>query len=111
MKKALSKKNLWERILPLLKSTLRPQIGFIPTQWFLGRSFRKNCSFVRDAQWWSVERAQEYQLGKLREILKLAYKKTSFYRHLFDSVGFQLGDLRSLKDMNPLPRIDKQTSL
>lgn len=91
-----------------LKSTLGAGLGLFPTKWLLGKSFRENCKFVRDAQWWSVERAREYQLNKLREMLKIAYEKTEFYRRTFDSVGFNPGDMKSLDDMNRLPTINKQ---
>ncbi len=102
MKKALSKKNLWDKTSLLLKSTLGAVLGLFPTKWLLGKSFRENCKFVHDAQWWSAEQAREYQLNKLREILKLAYERTKFYRLMFDSVGFHPRDLKSLDDMNHL---------
>jgi len=108
MKKALSKKNLWDKTPPLIKSTLGAGLGLFPPKWLLGKSFRENCKFVRDAQWWPVERAREYQFNKLREMLKLAYERTKFYRRMFDSVGFHPRDLKSLDDMNKLPTIDKQ---
>ena len=108
MKKALSRKNLWEKAPPLLKSTLGRSLGLIPPKWLLGRSFRENCRFVRDAQWWSAERTREYQLNKLREILNLAYEKTEFYHRMFDSTGFCPSDLHSLEEMSQLPTIDKQ---
>ena len=108
MKKALSKKNLWEKTPPLLKSTLGKGLGLFPPKWLLGKIFRENCKFVRDAQWWTVDRAREYQLNRLREILKLAYKRTKFYRQTFDSVGFHPCDIKSLADMNHLPTIDRQ---
>jgi phenylacetate-CoA ligase len=108
MKRALSKKNLWEKTPPLLKSTLGRCLGLIPPKWLLGRSFTENCKFVRDAQWWPAERAREYQLKKLREILILAYEKTGFYRRMFDSVGLQPGDIKTLDNINQLPTIDKQ---
>ena len=108
MKRALSKKNLWEKTPPLLKSTFGRGLGLIPPKWLLGRSFRVNRRFVRDAQWWPAERAREYQVKKLRKILILAYEKTRFYRRMFDSVGFRPGDVRTLDDMNQLPAIDKQ---
>ena len=108
MKKALSKKNLWENAPPLLKSTLGRGLGLFPLPWLLGKSFRENCKFVRDAQWWPAERAREYQLNKLREVLELAYEGTKFYRRMFGSVGFHPRDLKSLDAMNQLPKIDKQ---
>jgi len=108
MKKALSKKNLWDKTPLLLKSTLGAGLGLFPTKWLLGKSFRTIRKFIHNAQWWSAEQAREYQLNKLSEMLKLAYEKTIFYRNTFDSVGFHPRDIKSLDDMNQLPTIDKQ---
>jgi phenylacetate-CoA ligase len=108
MKKALSKKNLWEQTPLLIKSTLGRGLGLIPLKWLLGKSFRTNYKFVQEAQWWSLEQYKEYQLRKLREILKLAYERTKFYRRIFDNVGFNPGDFQSLDHMNKLPTIDKR---
>ncbi len=108
MKKVLSKKNLWEKTPSWIKSTLGRGLGLIPPKWLLGKSFRENCKFISDAQWWSEEQAHKYQLNKLREMLKLAYEKTEFYSRMFDSVGFNPRDFQSLDDMGRLPMIDKQ---
>ncbi len=107
MKKALSKRNLWESTPGVVKSTLGRVLGIAPPAWWLGRRFREHCAFVRDAQWWSVERVQEYQLDRLREIITLAYEATRFYRRAYDNVGFQPEDIQSLDDMCQLPTIDK----
>jgi len=107
MKTALSKKNLWEKTPPLLKATLGRALGVFSPKWLLGRSFNENCKFVRDAQWWPAERTREYQLKKLREILILVYEKTGFYRRMFDSVGLQPGDIKTLDNINQLPVIDR----
>ena len=109
MKKALSKKNLWERTPAWVKSTLGRGLGLLPPAWLFGRSFREHRQFARAAQWWPVERSTEYQVGRLRAMLKLAYERTPFYRRVFDSVGFRPGDLQSLDTMHQLPTIDKQT--
>ncbi len=108
MKKALSRKNLWEKTPYLLKSTLGRGLGLVPPAWLLGRNFRESYKFVRDAQWWPIERIREYQLSKLKEILKLAYEKTKFYRRMFNKVGFHPDDFQSLDYMGKLPTIDKQ---
>ena len=82
-------------------------LGLVPAKWLLGKDFRANCKFVHDAQWWSTERAREYQLIRLREMLTLAYEKAAFYRRVFDRIGFHPGDFQSLDDMIQLPAIDK----
>lgn len=108
MKKAFSKKNLWDKTPPLLKNTIGRCLGQVPLAWLLGAKFRANCRFVEESQWWSAEQIHEYQFDKLSEIIKLAYEKTVFYRRLFDSVGFSPGDFKSLDDIKKLPTIDKQ---
>jgi phenylacetate-CoA ligase len=107
MKTALSKKNLWEKTPPLLKATLGRALGVFSAKWLLGRSFNENCKFVRDAQWWPAERTREYQLKKLHEILILAYEKTGLYRGMFDSVGLQPGDIKTLDNINQIPTVDR----
>ena len=108
MRKALSKKNLWEKTPPLLKSTLGAGLGVFPPAWLLGHKFRSSCRFVQESQWWPAQRGRQYQLDKLRHILTLAYEKTAYYRRAFDSAGFHTQDLFVLDDMKKLPIIDKQ---
>ncbi len=79
----------------------------MPPAWLFGKRFRQQYAFALEAQWWSTERAQAYQLARLREILALAYENTSYYRSSFESVGFTPGDLKTLEDVRRLPVIDK----
>jgi len=108
MKKAFSKKNLWDQTQSLVKATLGRGLGLFPIAWLLGTKFRANCRFVREAQWWPAERSREHQLKSLQSILKLAYEKTKFYHRIFDSVGFHPNDFQSLDYISRLPVIDRQ---
>jgi phenylacetate-CoA ligase len=108
MKRALSRKNLWEHAPPWLKSTLGAGLGWAPPAWWLGRSFRKNCAFLQDAQRWPAEHARLYQWEKLQGILRLAYEKAPFYRRAFDALGVRPEDIRTREDMGRLPLIDKR---
>ena len=107
MKIAISRKNIWDSTPGALKSMLGTLLGPMPQSWLLGASFRKHYKFVQEVREWSMERAREYQLDKLRDILNLAYQKTGYYRRVFDNAGFHPGDLRCLEDINKLPIIDK----
>lgn len=111
MKKALSKKNLWGCTPTVIKSTVGRVFGIAPPAWWLGSRFREHCKFLREAQRWSAERSREYQIARLREMLRLAYEKAPFCRRTFDSVGFHPKDFNSLDDMTSLPIIDKNTIL
>lgn len=111
MKAALSRKNLWDKSPSWLRATVGRGLALAPPAWLLGRRFRANCHFIADAQWWPAERAREYQLDRLRDVITLAYEKTAFYRRLYDRAGFHPRDLKSLDDMHRLPTIDKQVVL
>lgn len=107
MKKARSRKNLWEKTPAWARKILGAGLGSTPLPWLLGQEFRRKRAFAREAQWWSVDRIRQFQLDRLREILTLAYENTEFYRRAFDRVGFHPQDLRSLDDVTQLPAIDK----
>ena len=107
MRKALTRKNLWEKAPSLLKCTLGTGLGILPVKWLLGTGFRANCRLVHDAQWWPVKRARQYQLGKLREIFELAYESTEYYRRVFDSIGLHQAYIQTLDDLGRVPTIDK----
>ena len=38
--------------------------------------------FYKDAQWWSKEKIEEWQLKRLRMIVRFAYENTAGYRQL-----------------------------
>ncbi|MBW7992322.1 MAG: phenylacetate--CoA ligase family protein [Planctomycetes bacterium] len=108
MKKALSKKNLWDKTPQPFRAMLGKGLGISHPKWLLGKSFRKNCTFVDNTQYWPEEFLRAYQLNKLRKILKLAFEKSKFYRSIFDSAGFHPEDIKTLENINLLPTIEKQ---
>jgi phenylacetate-CoA ligase len=109
MKRAFSRKNLWEQLPRPFKAVLGPLLGAVPLPWLLGRRFRSRLQFVEAAQWWSADEARAYQLAQLRRILTLAYDRTPYYRRTFAAVGFAAGDLRDIEDLQRLPLIDRST--
>lgn len=109
MKLAISRKNLWQATPVAVKRGLGGLLSLAPVPLLLGRRFREHARFVAGAQWWPAERAREYQLERLRQVVALACEKTSFYRRAFAAAGFAPADLRSLEDLSRLPTIDKDT--
>jgi phenylacetate-CoA ligase len=109
MKRAISRKNLWERAPAPMKAVVGSALKLVPLPYLLGRSYREWYAFLRVAERWDTERAREYQFDQLRRILTLAYHKSPFYREQFRSVGFEPGDFKDLGDMERLPTIDKET--
>src|SRR5262245_21907479 len=73
MKRARSRKNLWEGLPEPVKSALAPALRAVPPQYLLGGAFRRALGFLGAAQWWSAEQAREWQLAELRKICDLAF--------------------------------------
>lgn len=109
MKWALSRKNLWDKLNPKIKTSLAVVLGRLPPHYLLGKDFRNNVRFLSQAQHWSRQQSSLYQLAQLRRVCLIAYQKTAFYRRMFDSVGFNPDQLKTPQDLASLPVIDKDT--
>lgn len=68
---------------------------------FLERQYRKS-------QFMSRKNLRSYQLNHLRKIVSFAYRKSRFYKELYDSNGFRPDDLVDISDINKIPIIDKR---
>lgn len=109
MKRALSRKNLWEGTSQSVRTLLGRIFSLVPPAYLMGRRFRENLRFVEEAQWWPAEQAREYQLKQLRSICTLAYERSSYYRACFEEADFHPSELRRVEDICNLPTIDKET--
>ena len=58
---------------------------------------------------WSASRLAEYQISRLRAIVRHAYENVPYYHELFDQVGIRPTDVRSLADLSHLPITTKAT--
>jgi phenylacetate-CoA ligase len=108
MKKAFSRKNLWDATPASMKQIIGRLVEPVPLPWLLGKRFRDHRRHALEAQWWSAERAREYQLERMREVLTCACGKSCFYRRTFDSLGFRPAEMKTLDEVSRLPTIDKQ---
>jgi phenylacetate-CoA ligase len=76
-----------------------------------GPEYRRVRRFLDESQWWSRERLEHYQLGKLKETIEFAYHNVPFYKEHFDSHGVSPSDLWTLEDIRRFPIIEKKDML
>jgi phenylacetate-CoA ligase len=67
----------------------------------------KCYQFYEKSQWWDRKTLEEYQLRKLKEILKYAYKYVPFYKELWDECGVDYR-ISSLEDLKKFPITTKE---
>ncbi len=108
MNRALSKKNLWEKTPPAVKSTLALVLDAVPSTVFLGRRFREILNYCHTAETWTVDQVRDHQIECLRDLVTLAYDKSPFYRAHFDAAGVHPTELKTLEDLAAWPTIDKR---
>ncbi len=59
------------------------------------------------SQWWSRERLQSYQLGRLRAFIEHLARRVPYYRETFEQRGLCAHDVRTLADLARFPLLTK----
>ena len=109
MKRAFSRKNMWETLPRPLKGVAGQILSFLPVPALLGRQFRKNLRFVEESQWWSREQYAVHQLEQVKRICMHAYENSNFYHDLFTAAGLPPSAITNLADLQQLPTITRDT--
>ena len=68
-------------------------------------------NFLKESDFWSLEKLQKYQLEKAKVFFQFVYEHSVFYRELFDQVGFNAQKITCVDDIKVLPIIDKNILL
>lgn len=64
--------------------------------------------FYQEAQWWPLDKIREWQLNRLKQMIRYAYQNTEGYRCLYNEAGVTPDDLRCLDDIKGFPTTDKE---
>ena len=67
--------------------------------------------FLKTSEHWSLEELEAFQLKQLKKIVDIAYKKSPFYRNLFNHARVKVEDIQSLSDIKKIPCITKRELL
>jgi phenylacetate-CoA ligase len=62
---------------------------------------------MEQSQWWSAERLAQWQLERLRTLLREIGQHVPYYRDLYAGIGFDPAQLRTLADLAQLPLLGK----
>ena len=105
--RAASRKNIWESLPRVLRAGLGRPLSLLPARALFGGRFAEQLKFVDNAQWWSADEANAYQLRQLRRICQVAYARSPYYRRIFEEMDFEPPDLKTTGDLRHLPTIDR----
>jgi len=61
------------------------------------------------SQWWSLDELVGYQEQRLRQVVAHAYQHVPYYQDLFRALKLTPADIRTVSDLQKLPRLSKAT--
>ncbi|MCC7596239.1 glycosyltransferase [Janthinobacterium sp. FW305-129] len=76
-------------------------------EWLKGHHSARLLRRLERSQWWNAEQLREWQLARLRHLLRHAGRHVPYYRALFARCGFDPEQLRQLSDLARLPLLRK----
>ena len=93
----------------LIKPILKPIYYRLPLSICYGPSFSNTFKLLQDSQTWNEDRLIDYQISKLKVMLRHCAAHVPYYRQLFRDFGFDPERIRSLSDLTALPLLEKDT--
>ena len=74
---------------------------------YLG-TFIRNYTLLKESQWWSKEKLEEYQLLQLKKLLNHAYENVPYYSKMFKKLKLKPKEIQSINDLQKLPCLTKE---
>lgn len=109
--------SLEDRLYPLLSfyercpDWLRRPAGAVyrrlPAAWRHGKRYQSFARLATDADNWSIDQIQAYQLKQLRAVLHHAASHCAFYQASFARAGFRTESVLGLDDLGRCPFLEK----
>src|SRR3954468_20678147 len=91
------------------KSILKPVYYRLPARFCYGPQFQPTFKLLEQSERWSEDRLTEFQITKLRAMLRHCARHVPYYRRLFGEAGFDPESVRDARDLRALPLLDKET--
>ena len=102
-------KKIFKQILPeQIVNSIKYLYSFVPIEKRMGKDYSQLKSFIKDAQFWDRDRIQEWQLKKLKKIVRYAYDNVPGYHLLYRDAGVSPEAIFTLQDIALLPCITKE---
>lgn len=102
------KKNIYN-ILPVWAQNLAcTLIGVNEKRIRFGGEFNSIYENLKKTEWLDKKAIEEFQVKKLKEIIKYSYENIPYYKELFDNNNIKPDDINSLKDLEKIPILTKE---
>ena len=103
----LIRDNIYGGLPGIIRTPVSFLWGNIPQSIKYGKTYRSYQHLLERSQWWTKEKHERYQVGKMREIVAYAKEHVPYYRKIFEDVGIGAHDIRGVEDIQKIPFTEK----
>ena len=101
-------KQIIKNSLSFIEKPARYIYMSIPDYIRYGKTYRNQYKFLKESQWWTKKKHQEYQMIQINKLLNHAYKNVSYYTSIFNERGIKPNDIENFNDLKQLPYLTKE---
>ena len=65
-------------------------------------------NLLKESQYWTRERIENYQLTELNKLLNYAYKNVPYYNKVFKEIMLKPDDVQNFNDLKKIPFLTKE---
>ena len=74
-----------------------------------GKTFKKILADLKESEYYSWEQLETLQRNKLQKLMNHCYRNVPYYTDIFKQIGLKPEDIKTVKDLERLPFLDKRT--
>ncbi|MBK5240622.1 phenylacetate--CoA ligase family protein [Clostridium sp.] len=100
-------KQLIKKMPNIIKAPIFNAYNSLPDAYKYGRTFNSTYKFLKNSEWWSEVQHSEYQLKKIKGIIKYSYENVPYYTRLFNENNIKPEDIQSFDDLKKIPYLTK----
>jgi phenylacetate-CoA ligase len=93
--------------MPSIKDLLGRVYANLPKAVRYGRAFQETSRLLKESQGWDEKTIEAHQLRELRRLAEHCDRNVPYYSESFRKAGFVPVDLKSIRDLESLPLLDK----
>jgi phenylacetate-CoA ligase len=101
-------KEIIKKMPTIIKAPIINTYNSLPDSIKYGRTFNSTYKFLKSSEWWSEKEHLEYQMKKIKEIVKYSYENVPYYTRLFNENNIKPELIQDFSDLKKIPYLTKE---
>ncbi|MBU3180282.1 phenylacetate--CoA ligase family protein [Clostridium psychrophilum] len=101
-------KQIIKKMPDIIKKPIINSYNSLPDVFKYGKIFNNTYKFLKLSETWSEKQLSEYQLKKVKEIIKYSYANVPYYKRLFNENNIKPEYIQDLNDLKRIPYLTKE---